>query len=121
MRDAAGEIRGAVDRVDDPGALAGSAQRAALLLTEEGVLGERLVQAEPDQRLDLGVACEHVVLRALEGDGERRGAVAEAAAGERAGLERDRRGGEEAVLEIRAGCAQRPSPPDAPEQSVRRL
>ena len=120
MRDAAGEVRGAVDRVDDPGALAGLAQRAALLLAEEGVLGERLVQAQPDQRLDLGVACKHVVLRALEGDASAEGRSRKRRRAS-AGLARDRQGGEEPVLEIRAGCAQGPSSPDAPEQSDWRL
>lgn len=62
-RDAAQKIGRAVDRVDDPDAVA---DLAAALLAEEGVAWKRLAEAPADQFLDLGIGRREVVLVGLE-------------------------------------------------------
>ena len=71
MRHAAGEIRGAVDRIDHPHrpARAGGARLA--LLADEPVGGKDPEEALGDERLGLAVDLGQIVLRSLELDGER--------------------------------------------------
>ena len=63
MRNAAREIGGAVDRVDDPDV---AAEIAALFLAEERILRKRREQPLADHALHLGVGFQDVILRALE-------------------------------------------------------
>ena len=71
MRDAAGEIRRAVDRVDDPHRAALARRPPRRLLADEPVLRKRAVEARGDQLLRLAVDLGQVVLRSLEPDLER--------------------------------------------------
>jgi GNAT superfamily N-acetyltransferase len=84
MRDAAREIRGAVDRIDDPDAVRGL---ATALFADEGVGGKGLGEALLDEALDLAIDLGEEILMALEGEAER-GAVLEAPAHQLAGLAR---------------------------------
>ena len=54
VRDAVQIVRGAVDRVDDPGQPAGAGVPAALL-AEDAVIGTRVGKAVPDEALDFAV------------------------------------------------------------------
>ena len=96
MRHAAGEIGGAVDRVDHPDRAALARRRARRLLADEAVARKGLVQAAGDQLLGLAVDLGQIVVRSLEPDLE--GGVEEPPARERAGLARHRLGGQQAQL-----------------------
>ena len=86
MRDAAGEIRRAVDGIDDPDvALEGS----AAFLAEEGILREQPAQPGPNQLLHLGIGGGEKILRPLEIRALRARPLQEALAGEHAALPRD--------------------------------
>ena len=98
VRRAAREIRGAVDRIDDPDRRALGAGASLALLADEPVLGEQPVQPRRDQPLDLAVDFGQVVLRPLEADREGV-AVEKAALGDRARLARDGAGDEKASFE----------------------
>src|SRR5262249_35126501 len=62
-RDAAREIRGAVDRVDDPDIVA---EHAAGFLAEEGVARKMLGERVADKLFDLAVGFGQVILWPLE-------------------------------------------------------
>ena len=88
MRDFAGEIRRAVDRVDDPDRSALGRRTSLGLLADEAVVGEGGMQAPGDQLFRLAVDLGQVILRTLEADLER--GIEEAPAGDRARFPRDR-------------------------------
>ena len=114
---AAQEVRGAVDRVDDPQARgadfcssSSSAEQvvrglgageaiAAALLAEHRIVGEGDAEAGADQLLDLAVGDAHEVLHALVLDVELV-ALDEVVVGEAPGLAGDGAGDEETVLEV---------------------
>ena len=67
MRRAAGEVGGAVDRIDDPDRPALRPRRLGVaLLADEAVVGKDPVQALGDERLGLAVDLGQIVLRAFE-------------------------------------------------------
>ena len=82
-RHAARVVRGAVDRIDDPEALA---VVAAILLADDGVVGEALGDRRADEALDLAVHLGHHVVTALHRDG----GGAEGTVGKFAGVARKR-------------------------------
>ena len=102
MRDPAGEIRRAVDRIDDPDRLPRSGAAPARLLADEAIARKDRAETRRDQFLDLPVDFGQIIVRPLEADGE--GGIDEAAARQHARLAGDRLGGEEARL-IRIGVA----------------
>src|SRR5580700_9688769 len=88
MRHATGEVRRAVDRIDDPSraALAGGAGLA--LLADEPIAWKYPEEALRDERLRLPIHFGQKVLRTLEADRER--LVEETSPRHRAGLARNR-------------------------------
>ena len=66
MGNGAGEIRGAIDRIDHPDLIA---RRAAGFLAQKAVLGEGLGQAGADMRFDRAIGLGQVILRPLHADG----------------------------------------------------
>src|ERR1700680_173729 len=68
MRNPAGEIRRAVDRIDDPDWRAVGPGATVRLLANETVLGEGFVEARRDQFFCLAIDLGQVVLRSLEAD-----------------------------------------------------
>lgn len=69
MRDAAGKIGGAVDRIDHPETIT---DRSAALLAEEGVVMKVLGDRLADMRLGGGIRLGQKVLRPLHREGARR-------------------------------------------------
>jgi hypothetical protein len=71
MRHAAGEVRGAVDRIDHPHCPALAGRVSVALLADEPVGRKHSHQALGDERLGLAVDLGQKVLRTLEADVER--------------------------------------------------
>jgi len=93
MRNAAREIRRAVDRINDPRRPAIARRARLALFADEAVVWKNLQQPLSDERLRLAIDLGQIVLPALEADRER--AVKEAPPRRGAGLARDRLGGEQ--------------------------
>src|SRR3712207_4455060 len=68
VRDAVEEVRGAVERIDDPARLALVARDLALLLEQEAEVGARLAQDVSDRPLGGAVGVRHEIRRALARD-----------------------------------------------------
>ncbi len=96
MRNAAGEVAGAVDRIDHPGA---RPIGAAALLADEAVAGKGAVEAIDDELLDLAVDDGEEILRTLERD-LAGAALAVVSPHEQAGLVGDRAGRQGPLLEV---------------------
>ena len=88
MRDAASEIRRAVDRIDDPCRASFARWPGLALFADKPIAWKNLKQALRDERLRLAVHLGEEVLPALEADRER--PVEESAPRHDAGLARDR-------------------------------
>ena len=98
MRHAACEIRGAVDRIDDPDWRALLANEAVALFADEAVIWKYCGQPRLNEPLDFAVDLGDEILRSFEPNSER-AAIEEAPARQGAGLPRDRAGGEETALQ----------------------
>src|SRR5271170_869227 len=93
MRGPAGEIRGAVDRIDDPDRLALAAGRTCALFADKPVLRKGLREPGMNEALDLAVDLGNEILRPFESDAERV-SIEKSPLGERPSFASDRACGE---------------------------